>query len=137
MVTSLASLELLKRYRPDAIENCIGTAGFSLGEITSLVFAAALPFDQGKSIKIQSMKKKNQSTLKLFDFQPFVWLMFEQRKCKRQVISTKVEWQQFYTEVIRVHSSRWHVKRHGNGVLMLALKIPIVSLPTIYFRNAK
>lgn len=47
MVTSLAALELLKLQRPDAIECCIGTAGFSLGEITSLVFAGALPFDQG------------------------------------------------------------------------------------------
>ncbi|XP_031618280.1 probable malonyl-CoA-acyl carrier protein transacylase, mitochondrial [Contarinia nasturtii] len=47
MVTSLASLELLKKHRPDAIESCIGTAGFSLGEITSLVFAGAIPFDQG------------------------------------------------------------------------------------------
>lgn len=47
LVTSLASLELLKKHRKDAIESCIGTAGFSLGEITSLVFAGALPFDQG------------------------------------------------------------------------------------------
>lgn len=49
LVTSLASLEMLKKYRKDAIECCIGTAGFSLGEITSLVFAGALPFDQGIS----------------------------------------------------------------------------------------
>lgn len=47
MVTSLASLELLKRHRNDAIQSCIGTAGISLGEITSLVFSGALPFDQG------------------------------------------------------------------------------------------
>lgn len=47
MVTSLAALELLKEYRKDAIESCIGTAGFSLGEITSLVFAGSLPFDKG------------------------------------------------------------------------------------------
>lgn len=47
MVTSLASLELLKKHRPDAIKSCIGTAGFSLGEITSLVFSGALPYDQG------------------------------------------------------------------------------------------
>lgn len=49
MVTSLACLELLKKRRPDAIESCIATAGFSLGEITSLVFAGALPYDQGLS----------------------------------------------------------------------------------------
>lgn len=49
MVTSLAALELLRRHREDGISKCIGTAGFSLGEITSLVFAGALPFDEGKS----------------------------------------------------------------------------------------
>lgn len=49
MVTSLAALELLKKHRADAIESCIGTAGFSLGEITALVFAGALPYDQGLS----------------------------------------------------------------------------------------
>lgn len=50
MVTSLAALEQLKEERPQAIENCTATAGFSLGEITSLVFAGALPFDRGKSL---------------------------------------------------------------------------------------
>lgn len=47
LVTSLASLELLKKHQRNAIESCIGTAGFSLGEITSLVFSGALPFDRG------------------------------------------------------------------------------------------
>lgn len=48
MVTSLAALEQLKDERPNAIESCMATAGFSLGEITSLVFAGAIPFDKGK-----------------------------------------------------------------------------------------
>lgn len=47
MVTSLAALELLKIERPGAIESCIGTAGFSLGELSALVFAGAMPFDAG------------------------------------------------------------------------------------------
>lgn len=47
MVTSLACLERLKEERPRAIENCFVTAGFSLGEITALVFAGAIPFDKG------------------------------------------------------------------------------------------
>lgn len=47
MVTSLGALELLKQHKSDAISRCIGTAGFSLGEITSLVFAGSLPFDEG------------------------------------------------------------------------------------------
>lgn len=48
MVTSLAALELLKKERPKAIESCVATAGFSSGEITSLVFAGSIPFDRGK-----------------------------------------------------------------------------------------
>lgn len=47
MVTSLAALEQLKEERPKAIESCVATAGFSLGEITALVFAGAIPFDRG------------------------------------------------------------------------------------------
>lgn len=46
-VTSLASLEKLKGERPSAIENCVATAGFSLGEISALIFAGAIPFDKG------------------------------------------------------------------------------------------
>lgn len=47
LVTSLACLEKLKEERPNAIDNCVATAGFSLGEITALIFAGAIPFDQG------------------------------------------------------------------------------------------
>lgn len=48
LVTSLAALERLKEERPNAIDNCVATAGFSLGEITALVFAGAIPFERGK-----------------------------------------------------------------------------------------
>lgn len=47
MVTSLAALEKLKEERPNAIDNCVATGGFSLGEITALVFAGALEFERG------------------------------------------------------------------------------------------
>lgn len=46
LVSSLAALERLKEERPNAIDNCVATAGFSLGEITSLVFAGALGFER-------------------------------------------------------------------------------------------
>lgn len=49
MVASLAALEHLKEERPNALESCTATAGFSLGEITALVFAGAITFDRGKS----------------------------------------------------------------------------------------
>lgn len=47
MVCSLAAIERLKEERPKAIDECVATAGFSLGEITALVFAGALGFERG------------------------------------------------------------------------------------------
>ncbi|XP_030753471.1 probable malonyl-CoA-acyl carrier protein transacylase, mitochondrial [Sitophilus oryzae] len=46
MVSSLAAIERLKEERPRAVENCVATAGFSLGEITALVFAGAIGFER-------------------------------------------------------------------------------------------
>lgn len=55
MVSSLAALERLKEERPQAIENCVATAGFSLGEITALVFAGALEFERAlKLVRIRA-----------------------------------------------------------------------------------
>lgn len=48
MTTCLANLELLREERPNAVYNCVGAAGFSLGEITALVFAGAFHFEDGK-----------------------------------------------------------------------------------------
>lgn len=45
--TSLAAVHSLQEIRPNAIENCIATAGYSLGEITALVFAGAFSFEEG------------------------------------------------------------------------------------------
>lgn len=54
-VTSLASLEKLREERPNAIDSCVATAGFSLGEISALIFAGSIPFDQGiKLIQIRA-----------------------------------------------------------------------------------
>lgn len=47
-VCSLATIERLKEERPNAIDNCVGTAGFSVGELTALVFAGAIGFERGK-----------------------------------------------------------------------------------------
>lgn len=48
ITASLATVELLREERPNAVYNCVGATGFSVGEITALVFADALQFDQGK-----------------------------------------------------------------------------------------
>lgn len=54
-VTSLASLEKLRDERPNSIENCVACCGFSLGEITALIFAGSIPFDQGiKLVQIRA-----------------------------------------------------------------------------------
>ncbi|CAH0405654.1 unnamed protein product [Chilo suppressalis] len=45
LVTSLAALERAREERPAAVERARAAAGFSLGEITALVYAAALPLD--------------------------------------------------------------------------------------------
>lgn len=52
---SLAAVERLHEERPKAVESCIATAGFSLGEITALTFAGALRFDRAlKLVKIRA-----------------------------------------------------------------------------------
>lgn len=50
MVSSLAAIERLKEERPNAVNNCVGTAGFSLGEITALVFAGSIDFEDGNYV---------------------------------------------------------------------------------------
>ena len=47
VVTSLAAVEALYQKNSNAIKSCIGTAGFSLGEITALIFAGVLSFEDG------------------------------------------------------------------------------------------
>lgn len=46
-VTSLAALEKLRADSPDAVLACEMAAGLSLGEYTALVFAGAMPFEEG------------------------------------------------------------------------------------------
>jgi [acyl-carrier-protein] S-malonyltransferase len=46
-VASLAALESLRGSEPEAIDECVATAGLSLGEYTALVFAGALDFTDG------------------------------------------------------------------------------------------
>ncbi|UYV66051.1 MCAT [Cordylochernes scorpioides] len=47
-VTSLAAVEKLREINPNAINHCVATAGFSVGEITALVFAGVLKFEDGR-----------------------------------------------------------------------------------------
>lgn len=54
-VCSIGALEKLREERPAAIENCVGTLGFSLGEITALTFSGAFDFETAlELIKVRS-----------------------------------------------------------------------------------
>lgn len=46
-VGALAALEMLKEVKPDLVASATHTAGLSLGEYTSLVFAGAMTFEDG------------------------------------------------------------------------------------------
>lgn len=47
VVTSLAALEKLTNHNPEPVQTCIATAGFSVGEITALIFAGAFSLEDG------------------------------------------------------------------------------------------
>ncbi|XP_077300442.1 malonyl-CoA-acyl carrier protein transacylase beg [Arctopsyche grandis] len=47
VVTSLAAVENLRDQRPSALPSCVATAGFSLGEITALIFSGAISLEEG------------------------------------------------------------------------------------------
>ncbi|MFK7818208.1 MAG: ACP S-malonyltransferase [Planctomycetaceae bacterium] len=49
-VSSLAALELVKAEQPELLQNVAMTAGLSLGEYTSLVFAGAMSFEDGLKV---------------------------------------------------------------------------------------
>jgi [acyl-carrier-protein] S-malonyltransferase len=46
-VTSLCAIEALYAKSPDSVKNCIAAAGFSVGEITALIFSGAISFEDG------------------------------------------------------------------------------------------
>jgi [acyl-carrier-protein] S-malonyltransferase len=46
-VASLAALEVLRAESPSVLDQCVCTAGLSLGEYTALAFAGALEFEDG------------------------------------------------------------------------------------------
>lgn len=47
VVSSLAALEQLREERPRVFETCKATAGYSVGELTALIFSGALSFENG------------------------------------------------------------------------------------------
>uniref|UniRef100_A0A0B7A2E3 [acyl-carrier-protein] S-malonyltransferase n=1 Tax=Arion vulgaris TaxID=1028688 RepID=A0A0B7A2E3_9EUPU len=55
MITSLAAIEKCREDHQKAVERCVATAGFSVGEFTSLVFSGVLSFpDAVKLVKVRA-----------------------------------------------------------------------------------
>lgn len=46
-VTSMAAIEHLRQSNPEALKSCYSTAGFSIGEYSSLVLSGALTYEDG------------------------------------------------------------------------------------------
>lgn len=49
-VCSMGAVEKLKEEQPSAIENCMATAGYSIGELAALTFGGCFSFEQGNYI---------------------------------------------------------------------------------------
>lgn len=47
VVLSLAALEKLQDERPRALQSCTTAAGYSVGELTALIFSGAMPYEEG------------------------------------------------------------------------------------------
>jgi len=63
-VTSLAAVEKLRHESPGALQNCVGTAGFSVGEYAALTFAGAITFEEGlELVKVRSEAMQSASEL--------------------------------------------------------------------------
>ncbi|CAH8494462.1 unnamed protein product [Heterobilharzia americana] len=59
-IISLAAIAKLREENPELIRNCVATAGFSVGEITALVFSGALTYEEGLHIirvRAEAMQK--------------------------------------------------------------------------------
>jgi len=63
VVTSLAAAERLRHQNEDALSACIGAAGLSVGEISALIFAGAISFEDGIRLvkaRAESMQKASE-----------------------------------------------------------------------------
>lgn len=64
-ITSLAAVEALNARHPWVIEQCVGAAGFSVGEFAALVFAGAMDFTEALyavKVRAEAMQEASDST---------------------------------------------------------------------------
>lgn len=96
-VTSLASLEKITERHPNAVKDCMGTAGFSLGEITALIFAGAISFDKGEKNYAQIQILYFLFTYNIH-FKVSNSYKFVRKRCKLPVKKTHRVWRQSSTD---------------------------------------
>ncbi|KAM4748694.1 malonyl-CoA-acyl carrier protein transacylase, mitochondrial [Rhinophrynus dorsalis] len=63
-VTSMAATEKLSQENPEAIERCVATAGFSVGEFAALVFAGSLDFTEALyavKVRAETMQQASEA----------------------------------------------------------------------------
>lgn len=66
MVSSLAAVEKLRSENIKMVENCVATAGFSVGEYAALVFAGALEFEDA----VKLLKVRGEAMQAASDMEP-------------------------------------------------------------------
>lgn len=65
VVSSLAALEKLREERPLAFENCMAAAGYSVGELSALIFSGAISLEDGiRLVAVRGIGMQNASNLK-------------------------------------------------------------------------
>ena len=62
VVASLAALEKLIEERPRVLDNCRAAAGYSLGELTALIFSGAIDYESGIRLVDKRGKAMAQAT---------------------------------------------------------------------------
>lgn len=65
-VTSLGAVEKLRYEKPNAIKQCIAATGMGVGEITALIFAGSLSFEDG----VRLIKIRGESMLRSAELVP-------------------------------------------------------------------
>lgn len=65
VVSSLAALEKLREERPHAFENCVAAAGYSVGELSALIFSGAISVEDGiRLVAVRGIGMQNASNMK-------------------------------------------------------------------------
>lgn len=63
VIMSLAALEKLREERPRVFDSCVAVAGYSIGELTALIFSGAISVESGiRVVNVRAIAMKKAST---------------------------------------------------------------------------